>query len=206
MQTENANCESYCRRTLSSSWLSKINLRRNLINYLRTLCKVRMRTVNIIAEELWLSEINFKWFTINLSLHVRTENVNCTFYCWRTLITQDKFQEIYNKFIFACANWERELCILLLKNSESHSSHDRDSMYIMSQLDLNMQFALRHVWWLHRREWWTKMYKKNHDIFYWVHFHHIMLDEAQIIKNFLFQNFIVCKDLMKKHRWMIRIE
>ena len=93
MQTENANCESYCRRTLSSSWLSKINLRENSINYLRTLCKVRMRTANIIAEELWLSEINFKWFMINLSLHVQTENVNCTFYCWRTLITRDKFRE-----------------------------------------------------------------------------------------------------------------
>jgi len=124
MQTENANCESYCRRTLSLSWLSKINLRENSINYLYTLCKVRMWTANIIAEELWLSEINFKWFMINLSLHVWTENVNCTFYCWRTLITWDKFQEIYDKFIFACVNWERELCILLLKNSESHSSHD----------------------------------------------------------------------------------
>ena len=96
MQTENANCESYCWRTLSSSWLSKINLKRNLINYLRTLCKVRMQITNIIAEELWLSEINFKWFTINLTLHVQTENVNCTFYCWRTLITQNKFQEIYD--------------------------------------------------------------------------------------------------------------
>jgi len=96
MQTENANCKSYCWRTLSSSWLSKINLRKNSINYLCTLCKMRMRIANIIAEELWLSEINFKWFTINLSLHVQTENVNCTFYCWRTLITWDKFREIYN--------------------------------------------------------------------------------------------------------------
>ncbi len=145
MQTKNVNCESYCWRTLSSSWLSKINLRENSINYLCTLCKVRMRTANIIAEELWLSEINFEWFTINLSSHVQTENVNCTFYCWRTLIIRDKFWVIYDKFIFACANWERELCILLLKNSESHSSHDQDSIYMMSQLNLNMQFALRHA-------------------------------------------------------------
>jgi len=96
MQTENANCKFYCRRTLSSSWLSKINLRENSVNYFRTLCKVRMRTTNIIAEELWLSEVNFEWFTINLPLHVWTENVNCTFYCWRTLIIQDKFRKIYD--------------------------------------------------------------------------------------------------------------
>ena len=206
MQTENANCESYCRRTLSSSWLSKINLRRNSINYLRTLCKVRMRTANIIAEELWLSKINFEWFTINLSSHVWTENVNCTFYCWRTLITRDKFRVIYDKFTFTCVNWERELCILLLKNSESHSLHDRDSMYMMLQLDLNMQFALHCTWQLRRWEWWMKMYEKNHDIFHRVHFHRIVLEKAQIIKNHLFQNSIVCRDLMKKHRWIIRIK
>ena len=69
MQTKNANCESYCRRTLSSSWLSKINLKRNSMNYRCTWWEVRMRTANFIAEELWLSEVNFEKFTV-IYLHM----------------------------------------------------------------------------------------------------------------------------------------
>jgi len=45
-----------------------------------------------------------------------------------------------------------------------------------------------------------KMYEKNHDILHRVYFHDIMLDETQIIKNHLFQIFIICKNSMKKHR------
>ncbi len=49
---------------------------------------------------------------------MQSENANYEYYCWRTLIIRDKFQVIYDKFIFAYANWECELHILLLKNSD----------------------------------------------------------------------------------------
>ena len=54
-----------------------------------------------------------------------------------------------------------------------------------------------------KREWWTEEYEKNRDILHRVHFHRIVLDEAQIIKNHLSQISIACKGLMGKHRWAI---
>ncbi len=54
-----------------------------------------------------------------------------------------------------------------------------------------------------KREWWTEEYEKNRDILHRVHFHRIVLDEAQIIKNHLSQISIACRGLMGKHRWAI---
>lgn len=54
-----------------------------------------------------------------------------------------------------------------------------------------------------KREWWTEEYERNRDILHRVHFHRIVLDEAQIIKNHLSQISIACRGLMGKHRWAI---
>ena len=54
-----------------------------------------------------------------------------------------------------------------------------------------------------RKEWWTAEYEKNRAILHRVHFHRIVLDEAQIIKNHLSQISIACRGLMGKHRWAI---
>ncbi len=54
-----------------------------------------------------------------------------------------------------------------------------------------------------RREWWTETYEENRDILHRVHFHRIVLDEAQIIKNHMAQISIACRGLMGKHRWAI---
>ena len=54
-----------------------------------------------------------------------------------------------------------------------------------------------------KREWWAQSYEENRSILHRVHFHRIVLDEAQIIKNHLSQISIACRGLMGKHRWAI---
>lgn len=54
-----------------------------------------------------------------------------------------------------------------------------------------------------KREWWTQQYEENRSILHRVHFHRIVLDEAQVIKNHLSQISIACRGLMGKHRWAI---
>ena len=54
-----------------------------------------------------------------------------------------------------------------------------------------------------KKEWWTEAYKANRSILHRVHFHRIVLDEAQIIKNHESQISIACRGLMGKHRWAI---
>ena len=54
-----------------------------------------------------------------------------------------------------------------------------------------------------KREWWTEAYEANRSILHRVHFHRIVLDEAQAIKNHMSQISVACRGLMGKHRWAI---
>ena len=54
-----------------------------------------------------------------------------------------------------------------------------------------------------KEAWWAQAYEKNRAILHRVHFHRIVLDEAQIIKNHLSQISVACRGLMGKHRWAI---
>ena len=54
-----------------------------------------------------------------------------------------------------------------------------------------------------KKEWWTEAYKANRSILHRVHFHRIVLDEAQVIKNHESQISIACRGLMGKHRWAL---
>jgi len=69
--------------------------------------------------------------------------------------------------------------------------------YPKAEVPLELQTAAE------KHAWWTEYRKKHQGVLHDVHFHRVVLDEAQAIKNYKSYTSIACRALMGEHKWAL---